>query len=150
MRRALLLIFLSGVWSEELLAQSAVDSPKVQEKQKAKRAVAKEQEKRAQGANIEFRGATAFSEEELRSQLKEQLTTVDELGLTAARADDVAFFLELFYRKHGYAKVAVRYTIGAGNHLRLDINEGPLTALGVVRFEGNTRQPPEKLFEYQG
>jgi outer membrane protein assembly complex protein YaeT len=148
MRRALLLIFLGGVWTTALLGQSAVDSPRVVEKNKAKRAVAKQQEKRAQGANIEFRGAVAFSEKELRSQLKEQLTTVEELGLSAARADDVAFFLELFYRKHGYAKVAVRYAIGAGNQLRLDINEGPLTTLANVTFEGNTKQPAEKLFEY--
>ncbi len=120
----------------------------MEEKDKAKRTVAKQQEKRAQGANIEFRGAVAFSDKELRSQLKEQLTTVEQLGLTAARADDVAFFLELFYRKHGYAKVTVRYTIGAGNQLRLDINEGPLTTLANITFEGNTKEPAQKLFEY--
>ena len=148
MRRALLLIFLGGVWTGDVLAQSAVNVRRPEEKDKVKRAVAKQQEKRAQGANIEFRGAVAFSEKELRSQLKEQLTTVEELGLTAARGDDVAFFLELFYRKHGYAKVAVRYTIGAGNQLRLDISEGPLTTLAALTFEGNTKLPAEKLFEY--
>jgi outer membrane protein insertion porin family len=130
------------------LAQTAVQAPRLEEKQKVKHAVAKQQEKRAQGANIEFRGAVAFSEKELRSQLKEQLSTVEDLGLTAARGDDVAFFLELFYRKHGYAKVTVRYAIGAGNQLRLDINEGPLTILAAVTFEGNTKLPAEKLFEY--
>ena len=58
--------------------------------------------------------------------MKEQITTIDDFGLTAARGDDAAFFLELFYRKHGYAKVSVSYTIESGDHLRLDINDGPL------------------------
>src|SRR6266550_8882874 len=110
--------------------QSAVKVPKVEEKDKAERAVKKQQEKKAQRTSvIEFRGQAAFNEKELRSQLKEQITTIDEYGLTAARGDDAAFFLELFYRKHGYAKVSVRYTIESGDRLLLDINEGPLVTL---------------------
>ena len=66
----------------------------------------------------------AFSDKELRSQLKEQITTIETYGLSAARGDDAAFFLELFYRKHGYAKVNVHYTIEAGDRLGLDIDEG--------------------------
>ena len=94
---------------------------------------------------IEFHGQRAFDEKELRSQLKEQITTIDDYGLTAARGDDAAFFLELFYRKHGYAKVSVRYTIESGDRLRLDIDEGPLVTLGMVNFVGNQHQPAETL-----
>ncbi len=97
---------------------------------------------------IEFRGQHAFDEKELRSQLKEQITTIDDFGLTAARGDDLAFFLAVFYRKHGYAKVDVRYVIESSDRLRLEINEGPLMTLGNVIFDGNTREPAEKLFEY--
>jgi outer membrane protein assembly complex protein YaeT len=68
--------------------------------------------------------------------------------LTAARGDDAAFFLELFYRKHGYAKVSVRYAIESGDRLVLDINEGPLVTLGLVNFVGNQHQPADVLFEY--
>src|SRR5437868_7851920 len=129
--------------------QSAVKVPKVEEKDKAERAIKKQQEKKAQRTSvIEFRGQSAFNEKELRSQLKEQITTIDQYGLTAARGDDTAFFLELFYRKHGYAKVSVRYTIESGDHLRLDINEGPLVTLGLVNFVGNQHQPADVLFEY--
>ncbi|MEP6936729.1 MAG: BamA/TamA family outer membrane protein [Chthoniobacterales bacterium] len=111
--------------------------------------MARAQDKRAQSASIiEFHGEQAFSDQELRSQLKEQITTVDELGLTAARGDDIAFFLELFYRKHGYAKVDVHYAIESGNRLRLDITEGPLVSLGQVLFVGNQHQATEKLFDY--
>ena len=131
------------------LAQTAVKVPKPEEKDKAERAVKKQQEKEAQRTSvIEFRGQAAFSEKELRSQLKEQITTIDEYGLTAARGDDAAFFLELFYRKHGYAKVSVRYTIESGDRLRLDIDEGPLVTLGLVNFVGNQHQPSEFLFDY--
>src|SRR2546423_9445819 len=128
--------------------QSAVKVPRVEEKDKAEKAIKKEQEKKAQRTSvIEFRGQAAFNEKELRSILKEQITTIDDYGLTAARGDDAAFFLELFYRKHGYAKVSVRYTID-GDRLVLDINEGSLVTLGLVNFVGNEHQPADVLFEY--
>ncbi|HZE13821.1 MAG TPA: POTRA domain-containing protein, partial [Chthoniobacterales bacterium] len=130
------------------LGQTAVKVPKPEEKDKAEKAVEKQQEKKAQHTNvIEFRGQRVFDEKLLRSQLKEQIATIDDYGLTAARGDDAAFFLELFYRKHGYAKVNVRYTV-AGERLILDINEGPLVSLGLVNFVGNEHQPADVLFEY--
>src|SRR5438309_11368327 len=149
MRRTIRLILCNALAGSALLAQSAVDLPQQEERDKAKRAVAKQQEKRAQRASvIEFRGQHAFDEKELRSQLKEQITTIDDFGLTAARGDDLAFFLAVFYRKHGYAKVDVRYVIESSDRLRLEINEGPLMTLRNVIFDGNTREPAEKLFEY--
>jgi len=133
----------------KVAAQSAVDVPRPEEKQKAQQAVAKQQEKRAQHTSvIEFRGEQAFDEKTLRSKLKEEITTIDDYGLSPARADDLAFFLEVFYRKHGYAKVNVHYTIELQNRLRLDITEGPLMTLGKVIFDGNAKEPADKLFEY--
>jgi outer membrane protein insertion porin family len=130
-------------------AQTAVQAPRPEERDRAQRAVALQQEKNAQHTSvIEFRGQAAFDERTLRSQLKEQIATIDQFGLTPARGDDAAFFLELFYRKHGYAKVEVRYTIESGNRLRLDIKEGPLVTLGLVNFVGNQSQPTQVLFDY--
>jgi len=148
MRFASFPLFLCGIaFGSELAAQTAVTRP--EEKQKEQHAVAKQQEKRAQHAStIEFRGEQAFSEKELRSQLKEQITTIDDYGLTAARGDDLAFFLEVFYRKHGYTKVNVRYAIESGDRLRLEINEGPLMTLSTVVFEGNAAEPTQKLFDF--
>ena len=80
--------------------------------------------------------------------MKEQITTIDDYGLTAARGDDLAFFLEVFYRKHGYTKVNVRYAIESGDRLRLEINEGPLMTLSTVVFEGNAAEPTQKLFDF--
>src|SRR5436305_6319404 len=131
------------------VAQEAVDVVPPEERQKTQQAIVKQQEKRAQQASvIEFRGKQAFKEKELRSQLKEEITTIDEYGLSPARADDLAFFLEVFYRKHGYAKVNVHYVIESQNRLRLDITEGPLMTLSKVIFDGNASEPADKLFEY--
>src|SRR5215469_6883152 len=129
--------------------QSAVDVVRPEEQQKARRAVVKAQEKRAkQSSIIEFRGQQAFKEKELRVALKEEITTIEDFGLSPARADDLAFFLEVFYRKHGYAKVDVQYVIESGDRLRLDINEGPRFLLSRVMFDGNAHEPADKLFEY--
>src|SRR6266478_7403646 len=82
----------------EMPAQSAVDVARPEERQKAQQAVVKEQEKRAKHASIiEFRGEQAFKEKDLRTALKEEITTIEDFGLSPARADDLAFFLEVFY-----------------------------------------------------
>src|SRR5436305_187656 len=131
------------------VAAQSVDVVRPEERQKARRAVVKEQEKRAKQASIiEFRGQQAFKENELRTALKEEITTIEDFGLSPARADDLAFFLEVFYRKHGYAKVDVHYAIESGERLRLDINEGPRFLLRNVVFDGNSHEPADKLFEY--
>src|SRR6266702_8964809 len=133
----------------EVAAQSAVDVTRPEERQKAHQAVVKEQEKRAkQTSIIEFRGEQAFKEKELRTALKEEITTIEDFGLSPARADDLAFFLEVFYRKHGYVKANVHYVIEPSDRLRLDITEGPRFMLQTVAFDGNTREPADKLFEY--
>src|SRR6266478_183802 len=131
------------------VAAQSVDVVRPEDQQKARRAVVKEQEKRAkQTSIIEFRGEQAFAEKELRVALKEEITTIDDFGLSPARADDLAFFLEVFYRKHGYAKVDVHYVLESASRLRLDITEGPRFVLHTVVFDGNTREPADKLFEY--
>ena len=149
MRYGILFSLGTVVLAFEVAAQSAVDVVRPEEQQKARRAVVKEQEKRAKRTSIiEFRGEQAFKEKELRVALKEEITTIEDFGLSPARADDLAFFLEVFYRKHGYAKVDVHYVIESGDRLRLDINEGPRFLLSQVIFDGNAHEPADKLFEY--
>ena len=46
-------------------------------------------------------------------------------------------FLELFYRKNGYAFVSSNYTIVDPTHLQLKVEEGPLVVLGDIHFIGN-------------
>lgn len=130
-----------------VLAQTEAKRPEEMERQQ--HAVDKQQEKKAQHTNrIEFVGNTAFKEKELRSALKEQISTIDDYGLTPPRADDAAFFLAVYYRKHGYSKVQVNYSIERGNRLLLKIDEGPLVRLGLINFVGNQHQPTDKLFDF--
>ena len=131
-----------------VLAQGAVDAPQPEDRDKAEREIEKQNEKIAQTSNVEIVGAKSFKEQELRTQLKDQIASIEELGLTAARADDAAFFLELFYRKNGFSKVNVKYVLAGGNRLRLEIDEGPRITMGEVEFVGNSTLPSDKLFEY--
>src|SRR5881296_2000191 len=149
MRYGLLFCVGSVALAFKVAAQSAVDVARPEQRQKERRAVEKVQEKRAKHASIiEFRGEQAFKEKDLRTALKEEITTIEDYGLSPARADDLAFFLEVFYRKHGYADVNVHYTIESESRLRLDITEGPRYTLRTVVFDGNVREPSDKLFEY--
>src|SRR5881409_2076578 len=149
MRRGVLVCLGSVALAFKVAAQTAVDVTRPEERQEERQAVVKEQEKRAKQASIiEFRGEQAFKEKELRTALKEEITTIEDFGLTPARADDLAFFLEVFYRKHGYAKVDVHYVIESGAHLRLNVDEGPRFLLSQVIFDGNAHEPADKLFEY--
>jgi outer membrane protein insertion porin family len=99
------------------------------------------------GAPVVFSGNEAFTESELRSVVYEHLEGIAEYGLTRARADDTAFFVELHYRKNGYSQADVRYEI-SGTQLILRIKEGPLTKLGEVRLRGNTSIDEQTLREY--
>jgi outer membrane protein assembly factor BamA len=131
----------------DAFGQREVDPAAVTARKKAEQRQSKQEEKIAKTSNVDINGAVAFKEEELRLQLKEQITAISELGLTAARADDAAFLLEVYYRKHGYDKVEVRYSV-AGNHLRLDIDEGPRATVGAIRFVGNDHLATDRLFEF--
>ena len=140
------LMAIAGV--STLRGQSAVDVKRPEERARERKFIERRETQKARSTDLEIRGATAFKEEELRSVLKEQIATIHDFGLTAARADDAAFFLELFYRKHGYAKVDVRYSIESGSRLVLDVTEGPEAILGTINFVGNNHVSAEKLFEY--
>ena len=96
MRRAvffLALMAFSGV--SDLPGQSAVDVKRLEEHARERKVIERRETQKARSTDLEIRGATAFKEEELRSVLKEEIATIHDFGLTAARADDAAFFLEL-------------------------------------------------------
>src|SRR5438552_12219519 len=143
MRQAVFFLALMVVTSvSDLRGQSAVDVKRPEERARERKVIERRETQKARSTDLEIRGTTAFKEEELRSVLKEQIATIHDFGLTAARADDAAFFLELFYRKHGYAKVDVHYSIENGSRLVLDVAEGPQAILGTINFVGNTHIRP--------
>jgi outer membrane protein insertion porin family len=147
MRRAIFLLIVI-IGAPSLLGQPAVDVKRPEERTREQKVVERQEKKKAKSTDLEILGTTTFKEDELRTVLKEQIATIHDFGLTAARADDAAFFLELFYRKHGYAKVDVRYRIEGGSRLVLEVTEGPQVILSAINFAGNNQVPAEKLFEY--
>lgn len=92
---------------------------------------------KAGDVSVRFSGVTAFTEADLTDALADPFDTLQHEGANNATADDAAFFLELFYRKNGYAFAAGSYKIAGPKDLELIIEEGPLVALGDIHFSGN-------------
>lgn len=96
---------------------------------------------------INYTGVTKFRDKELREALADQIQEIHDSGLTSASADDAAFFLGLFYQKHGYSQVDVKWAINGGA-LALNVSEGPFTQIEEVTFTGNQSIPSTKLRDY--
>jgi len=98
--------------------------------------------------NIVFSGNTAFTERQLRTGLARQIQTIEQYGLDEPNAYDAAFFLDSFYRQHGYAQVESNYQIAGPWELRLAVHEGPLARVGAITFEGAAGYDTKTLTDY--
>jgi len=98
-------------------------------------------------SRVRFVGNTRFKDKELSVALADPLAAIQQRGLSLPLADDTAYYLGVFYRRHGYPSVDVKYKID-GNTLELDISEGPYYKLGEIYFEGNKTFQPSALKEY--
>ncbi len=98
--------------------------------------------------NLIVDGAKAFNTHQIRDALADQLTAIEQSGLSPALADDTAFFLGVYYRQHGYSQAGVTWKIEGGSTLRLTVLEGPMTSLGQIRFEGNVHLSTATLLDY--
>jgi outer membrane protein insertion porin family len=98
---------------------------------------------------VRFAGYRSFTEAELRNAIADPLQQIQTQGVTVPLADDTAFYLGVFYRRHGYPLVDVKYRIyGGGRYLELDIREGPYYKLGDISFVGDKTFPPAELRDY--
>jgi outer membrane protein insertion porin family len=98
-------------------------------------------------ARVRFVGNTKFNNRELSAALADPLGWIQQRGLSLPLADDTAYYLGVFYRRHGYPSVDVKYKI-QDPYLELDIAEGPYYKLGEISFEGNKTFQPGALREY--
>src|SRR6516164_3557700 len=98
-------------------------------------------------SRVRFVGNTRFSEKELSAALADPLAAIQQQGLSLPLADDTAYYLGVFYRRHGFPVVDVKYKI-EGSILELDITEGPYYKLGEIYFEGNRTFQPSALKDY--
>jgi outer membrane protein assembly complex protein YaeT len=97
---------------------------------------------------VDFSGGTAFRLNQLRDGIARQIQSIEEYGLDEAGAYDAAFFLESFYRRHGYASVHVKSEIVGPWTLRLSVEEGPVAHIGTITIEGNTGFDDKTLSNY--
>jgi len=98
-------------------------------------------------SRVRFVGNTKFSDRDLSAALADSLAAIQQRGLSLPLADDTAYYLEVFYRRHGYAAVDVKYKIH-GPYLELDISDGPYYKMGEIYFEGNKTFQPAALKDY--
>ena len=98
-------------------------------------------------SRVIFAGNEHFPENQLRQALADPLLSIQNEGLTAPLADDTAYYLEVFYRRHGYPNVNVNYQI-RGRELQLNITEGRYYNLGKINFVGNQSFPEKSLNDY--
>jgi len=97
---------------------------------------------------IEIVGATAFPVDTLRASLSDAAEGIEREGVKPATADDAAFFLELYYRRNGFARALVTYTILPGGRLQLKVDEGLPVTLGKIEYAGGQGIPQDKRTEY--
>jgi outer membrane protein insertion porin family len=98
-------------------------------------------------SKVGFIGNTSFTREELLAGIRDPLLAIAQEGVTEPVADDLAYYVEVFYRRRGYPAVEARYRIAGGN-VFIDIREGRYYGLGEVYFVGNRTFPPDQLKEY--
>lgn len=103
--------------------------------------------KSAEQSKVQFSGASAFKDEELRAAIAQQIQEIDEHGVSPARADDAAYYVGAFYRRNGFAKAQADYAI-AGEKVTVKIVEGPRSLVRGLSFAGNATYPEATLFEY--
>jgi outer membrane protein insertion porin family len=98
-------------------------------------------------ARIHFFGNTKFSTRELSAAIADPLAGIQRGGLTLPLADDTAYYIGLFYRRHGYPQVDVKYKI-QDPYLELNITEGRYYKLGDISFQGDKTFQPAVLKDY--
>lgn len=97
---------------------------------------------------ITFVGNTAFPADALLAGISQQTRSIESYGLDEASAYDAGFFVEVFYRNHGYSQVEVTTEITGPWSLRANIREGPLTRLGAITITGNSARNFSELSGY--
>jgi outer membrane protein insertion porin family len=100
-------------------------------------------------SRVHFFGNRSFTEKDLRDAVADPLLQIRSEGLSLPLADDTAYYVGLFYRRHGYPVVDVKYKISDnGQSLDLYISEGPYYDLGDIYFKGDHTFPPDVLKDY--
>jgi outer membrane protein assembly complex protein YaeT len=89
---------------------------------------------------VAIEGLQSVSAPQARTWIASQLKFVESAGVSRARADDLAFFLENAMRDHGYSDATVEWKIvgeGTSAKILLTASEGNSIVIGDLSIEGN-------------
>jgi outer membrane protein assembly complex protein YaeT len=96
-------------------------------------------------------GLQATAQDQARGWIVDQLSFIDRYGVSTARADDAAFFLQEAFRTRGFVSATVDWRVpdGASDRIVLTVDEGVRLTLGTVTVDGNTPEvmPDEAVVE---
>jgi outer membrane protein assembly factor BamA len=89
---------------------------------------------------VSIEGLQSVPASQARTWIASQLKFVESAGVSRARADDLAFFLENAMREQGYSDATVDWKIvgeGEAARILLTASEGSSLVVGNVSVEGN-------------
>ncbi|MEM7697509.1 MAG: BamA/TamA family outer membrane protein, partial [Verrucomicrobiota bacterium] len=99
---------------------------------------------------VDIVGLQSLPTEMAEGWIETQLEFVESSGVTMARADDLAFFLENALRDRGYKSATVDWTLlgdGEAKRIRLQVDEGKTVTVGHIHTEGNEAVQDEAVAE---
>ncbi len=94
----------------------------------------------APGDKVRIEGLRTVGASQAREWIASQLQFVESAGVSHARADDLAFFLETAMRQQGYSEATVDWKVegtGEGARIVLIASEGNSLVVGNISVEGN-------------
>ncbi len=99
---------------------------------------------------VRIEGLTTISGEVAKEWISGQLTYIEASGVSKARADDIAYFLENAIRDRGYEDALVEWkVVGAGENqiILLTVNEGQSMLITQFDITGNHALEDEAIIE---
>lgn len=95
---------------------------------------------------VRINGLTSITEQKARGWIDAQLELVTKNGVSMARADDLAFFLESAMLDRGYDDAIVDWRL-VGGHIELSVDEGGTWDIAEIRISGNQALSSEAIEE---
>lgn len=99
---------------------------------------------------VRFEGLRTVEVAQARTWVSSQLDMLKKSGVSAARADDLAYFLETAMRQQGYSEATVDWKLegaGEGARIVLLVAEGETFTIGRILVEGNAALEDEAVVE---
>ncbi|MEM9016575.1 MAG: BamA/TamA family outer membrane protein [Verrucomicrobiota bacterium] len=99
---------------------------------------------------VQIEGLQSLDEAQARKWIDSQLTFINSSGVSMARADDVAYFLENAMRQRGYREATVDWKLegeGEAGRIRLTVSEGSASTIGRFEISGNEALERDAVIE---